>query len=82
MELPPTWHVGLMAYTLDNIIIKYARKGSTKSSSATIIHIIDKKFHHKSWTIHFQLTMTQTPIWKIQNLMLLHSKTITMCLND
>jgi hypothetical protein len=42
MELPPTWHVGLVAYMLDNIIVKYARKKSTKSSSATIIHIIDK----------------------------------------
>jgi hypothetical protein len=42
MEFPPTWHVGLVAYTLDNIIVKYARKENTKSSSATIIHIIDK----------------------------------------
>jgi hypothetical protein len=43
MELPPTWHVAFVAYMLDNIIVKYARKKKgTKSSSATIIHIIDK----------------------------------------
>jgi hypothetical protein len=42
MELPPTWHVSLVAYMLDNIIVKYARIESTKSSSATIVHIIDK----------------------------------------
>jgi hypothetical protein len=42
MKLPPTWHVSLVAYTLDNIIVKYARKESTKFSSATIIYIIDK----------------------------------------
>jgi hypothetical protein len=41
MELPPTWHVSLVAYTLD-IIVKYVKKKSTKSSSATTIHIIDK----------------------------------------
>jgi hypothetical protein len=42
MELLLSWHVGFVAYTLDNIIVKYARKESTKFSSATIIYIIDK----------------------------------------